>query len=944
MAGPIIFFLVPLAFGHPLIAGDGTDQNLPLRVLSGYDLSHGHLPLWNPYIWSGTPLLAGFNAGALYPGTMLFAFLPALMAWSLLCASVFIVAGLGVYWLLRSYGLRGISAMFGSITWICGGFFAAQVIHIDLVTGWCWIPWLLLCVKKIFEGHRRWTGIFGILLGLVILAGNPEAMVEGSMLVAVYCFISLARTRRVSSVIYVIAGSAIGFAMGAIQWLPGIHQALGSQRGTANFNYFVGGSLSPKFFVLLLDPFAFGGFGRFGVPDYFGSYSLIEVSSYVGIIGLGALFSLPFVRKVDSGSRHWAQWYLIGGIGLALAMGSYLPLAHLTYHIPLYRLLRLPSRNLAWVSLCISILVGYWVDRFFLTKEIDDLSTSRVIAPSRRVRISPYIASLIPVALVLAVSVAIWIVGYKFEGYLAGAPMKIIAQRITALRIYSIIQSLVALGFAWILLRHYRRSRKQVLQIIVVNTNDEYGNVTRENPSHLNKAWTQGLVQRLKQPVYWLAIFMVVDLGFYFASQRWIATEHSPLLVGNSSQEISLQRMINIDGGGRFAVYDPNRLHPDQLDALGQPDLNILDNVNSVEGYGSIVPGSYAQVTGTHQQLTLTRHAITDGTFSRLGLSTLLVPNQYFQQNIFLPGPTLAVIQQQLAFGLPTGVGSEIPPPGNEPSIQPARATLRTGSVSSWFIGQVGSIHLITVNLAPGSSFTGVDLQLGLLLPNNKVDWMKTNFGSYHSIRGKIDLSATMSRAWKSIPAIGIALRNLGSNSVTIDGLSYQNPRGARFIVQGMLTDTVTPQSWQYRGRIGDYQVYGSSDFYRLLTIKGQNSGSITDVTTSKWGSQSAIIKVSSTTKVVRSVAYAKGWRYTLSPFTDPPKVNKIAQKVSGQVSKFGIVQEISVPPGRWKVNFYYFPPSVIDGGLISLIGLIVAIVLVWFTKSSRRLTEVLRD
>jgi hypothetical protein len=59
---------LPALLGHPAIDGDNLIQNFPLRVLSGQQIASGHLPLFNPLANSGTPLLGGLNAGALYPG------------------------------------------------------------------------------------------------------------------------------------------------------------------------------------------------------------------------------------------------------------------------------------------------------------------------------------------------------------------------------------------------------------------------------------------------------------------------------------------------------------------------------------------------------------------------------------------------------------------------------------------------------------------------------------------------------------------------------------------------------------------------------------------------------------------------------------------------------------------------------------------------------------
>ena len=75
---------VPFALaGHPVLDGDNLTQNYPLRVLSGQLIAHGRLPLGDPGIWSGVPLLAGWNAGSMFPGTWLFAVLPGVAAYEL---------------------------------------------------------------------------------------------------------------------------------------------------------------------------------------------------------------------------------------------------------------------------------------------------------------------------------------------------------------------------------------------------------------------------------------------------------------------------------------------------------------------------------------------------------------------------------------------------------------------------------------------------------------------------------------------------------------------------------------------------------------------------------------------------------------------------------------------------------------------------------------------
>ena len=43
LAIPVVVFVVPALFGHPIVNADNEIQNLPLRALAGADLRHGRL-------------------------------------------------------------------------------------------------------------------------------------------------------------------------------------------------------------------------------------------------------------------------------------------------------------------------------------------------------------------------------------------------------------------------------------------------------------------------------------------------------------------------------------------------------------------------------------------------------------------------------------------------------------------------------------------------------------------------------------------------------------------------------------------------------------------------------------------------------------------------------------------------------------------------------------
>ena len=200
---PLVVFGVAQLFGRVFLDGDNFLQNFPMRVLVGRSIRHGELPLWNPYLFSGTPLLGGFNAGAAYPATWLMAVLPIFTAWTLNLALAYDVALVGMYLFLRRQSISTTGAAFGAATFAFAGYMTAQIVHIDLIEGAAWLPWTLVAIHALTDrpgpatqaagersGHRRavrmWVALLAVSLGLSLLTGSAEAIIDASVLVAIY--------------------------------------------------------------------------------------------------------------------------------------------------------------------------------------------------------------------------------------------------------------------------------------------------------------------------------------------------------------------------------------------------------------------------------------------------------------------------------------------------------------------------------------------------------------------------------------------------------------------------------------------------------------------------------------------------------------------------------------------------------------------------------------
>ena len=181
VALPVVIFGVSALLGHATLPGDDLTQNLPLRALVGRDILAGQLPLFNPYIWSGAPLLAGWNAAAAYPLTWLFAILPGTAAWTVGLIATCAVAGLGMFCFLRALRLASLASFLGAFSFVFAGGMSAQVTHFGLVAGLSWVPLGLLSILRLsrdrpFVSRPVWSAGAGREVGRGRPGGRPGSV------------------------------------------------------------------------------------------------------------------------------------------------------------------------------------------------------------------------------------------------------------------------------------------------------------------------------------------------------------------------------------------------------------------------------------------------------------------------------------------------------------------------------------------------------------------------------------------------------------------------------------------------------------------------------------------------------------------------------------------------------------------------------------------------
>ncbi len=119
--GPIWIVVVVLIASWRTVLGripgaDALTLWIPLWTYLGRALDAGRLPLWQPNLLSGAPFAADVQSGWGYLEPMvLFALLTPDQAIRVMLVLQPLVAGLGLYWFLRSEGLPRVAASCGSV-------------------------------------------------------------------------------------------------------------------------------------------------------------------------------------------------------------------------------------------------------------------------------------------------------------------------------------------------------------------------------------------------------------------------------------------------------------------------------------------------------------------------------------------------------------------------------------------------------------------------------------------------------------------------------------------------------------------------------------------------------------------------------------------------------------------------------------------------------------
>lgn len=346
---------------------DPVRQQIPWKELSIQSLKVGNLPLWNPYNFAGTPLLANFQSGVFYPLNLIFFILPFVLAWSIFILLEPFLALLFTYLYLRNLNLRKLASLMGAISFSFSGFFIAWLTWGNILHTALWLPLILLSIDKIFSNFKSkihfkkkllWYLVLLFSLISALFAGHLQVFFYLLSISIVYLIAAWLKHGKNFKLLYsFVAVFAAAFLLSLIQIIPTLSFISLSARNVDIVDWStVAGWFIPWQNLI-----------QFIVPDFFGNpatlnyFGVWNYGEFVGYIGLGSLIFafFSFFRR----DKKTLFFFVVLLVSLIFALSTVFAKIPFELNLPFISTSQ-PTRLIFIIDFCLSVLVALGLDYF----------------------------------------------------------------------------------------------------------------------------------------------------------------------------------------------------------------------------------------------------------------------------------------------------------------------------------------------------------------------------------------------------------------------------------------------------------------------------------------------------------------------------------------------------------------------------------------------------
>ena len=328
-------------------------QIYPWRHLAIDIWKSGNIPLWNPYTFSGNPLLANYQSAVLSPFNILFFVFPFVYAWSILVLLQPLLAGIFMYLFVRSLKVSQGGAVISSISFMFCGFITSWMGYATLGYAILFLPFSLFCIEKYFMTSRN-IFLFLLLLTfpLSFFSGHFQISLYFLLIVVFYIVYKFFITKNIHHTLCFVLYTFFGLLIVMPQVLPSIELYLESFRGS----FFQVNGIPIGYLPSFLAPDFFG--NPVTRNTWFGHYA--EWNAYIGL--------LPFMLAIYSFlkiNKHQVFFFsILGLISLVLAISNPVSTFIQNLHIPILSTSAI-NRIIVLFSFAFTVLAGFGYDQLF---------------------------------------------------------------------------------------------------------------------------------------------------------------------------------------------------------------------------------------------------------------------------------------------------------------------------------------------------------------------------------------------------------------------------------------------------------------------------------------------------------------------------------------------------------------------------------------------------
>jgi len=401
----VMLFLFKMIFLNQVARASDTVARQPISNWSAeYVQEHNDMPFWSPIIFSGMPTNGSYLISNYGP---LNTFILKLINKGVTYGIFFIIAGLGVYRLLKKLNMTELVALFGGIVYAVTPyqFGLINAGHGAKLISLVYFPWILLAAYNLFFHQKRINLIWLALMTALQLWANHPQMVYYTWMVVIFFWlwnlvadrISNTQTVRQGTIasLMLVGGLILAFVLVSDPYVSVYEFQEHSNRGASSvldksgatdsgvqWDYATQWSFQPKELISFIYPYYFG-MQNYPTRDiksaaYWGGMPFTQSTHYFGILVvliaiLGAVLNRP--------DRFQTFLWVTSGLILLVGFGNYIPLLYgpLFKLAPFFSKFRVPSMIYALLPFTFGVLAAFGLDNILKLIKEDSAINRKVI-------------------------------------------------------------------------------------------------------------------------------------------------------------------------------------------------------------------------------------------------------------------------------------------------------------------------------------------------------------------------------------------------------------------------------------------------------------------------------------------------------------------------------------------------------------------------------------